>query len=335
MGLDVVVVGCGVIGLSCGISLLEKHFDVTIIARDFPPNTTSDAAAAVWYPYKAEPRNKVLVWGRTTYQEFVRLSQDPEYRVSLVEFVEVFNNEVGDPWWREVVRNFRHTDKDELPPGYVDGYTFEVPLIESSAYLCKLMRRFQESGGKIEEKEIGSLDELYRDNRLIINCSGVWARRLANDKEVYPIRGQVVIVKKPESIERCLMDENGPLSLTYIVPRSKDCIVGGTAEEREDAWEQQLQADPDTAKDILRKCTELEPRLDTAEVLTHKVGLRPGRKEVRLELEEIEGFARCGVIHNYGHGGAGFTLSWGCAAEVTKCADAFRRQRLFQSLVSS
>ena len=326
-GSDVIVVGCGVIGLSCGIRLLEKQFDVTIVTRDLPPNTTSDVAAAVWYPYKAEPRDKVLEWGRVTYEELTHLSQDTGYGVSSVEFVELFVREVENPWWEGVVRNFRHTARDELPPGYVDGYTFEVPLIESSTYLRRLMRRFQEGGGTIEEREIGSLDELYRDNRLVVNCSGVWARKLAKDKEVYPIRGQVVIVKRPPGIKRCLVDEQGPLSLTYIVPRSKDCVLGGTAEESEGAWESQLQVNPDTAEEILRKCKQLEPLLDGAEVLASKVGLRPGRKEVRLELEPVHGLTRCGVIHNYGHGGSGFTLSWGCAAEVAELADTFSQSR--------
>ena len=52
-----------------------------------------------------------------------------------------------------------------------------------------------------------------------------------------------------------------------------------------------------------------------AAVLGVSVGLRPCRAVVRLELEEI-GEQR--VIHNYGHGGAGVTLSWGCAEEVVR-----------------
>jgi D-amino-acid oxidase len=41
----------------------------------------------------------------------------------------------------------------------------------------------------------------------------------------------------------------------------------------------------------------------------HRVGLRPVRPAVRLEREGR-------VIHCYGQGGAGVTLSWGCAEEV-------------------
>ena len=92
---------------------------------------------------------------------------------------------------------------------------------------------------------------------------------------------------------------------TYVIPRSRDIVVGGT----EDAGEWDRTRDPDTAADILRRGTALVPALAGARVLRHKVGLRPARPETRLE--------RVGeVIHCYGHGGAGVTLSWGCADDV-------------------
>jgi len=59
----ILVLGCGVSGLSCGIRLLECGFDVTIVARDLPPETTSNRAAAIWYPYKAFPEDNGWAWG--------------------------------------------------------------------------------------------------------------------------------------------------------------------------------------------------------------------------------------------------------------------------------
>jgi D-amino-acid oxidase len=73
-------------------------------------------------------------------------------------------------------------------------------------------------------------------------------------------------------------------------------------------------AGPDIATGILRRCVALEQRLAEAAVLEHRVGLRPGRPEVRLKRENLGNGAPC--IHNYGHGGSGVTLSWGCAEEV-------------------
>jgi D-amino-acid oxidase len=87
------------------------------------------------------------------------------------------------------------------------------------------------------------------------------------------------------------------------VRRTEDCILGGTAEEGE--WD--IEPDPDIAAGILRRCVALEPRLAETVVLEHRVGLRPGRPEVRLKRENLGNGAPC--IHNYGHGGSGVTLS--------------------------
>jgi D-amino-acid oxidase len=39
-------------------------------------------------------------------------------------------------------------------------------------------------------------------------------------------------------------------------------------------------------------------------------------EQVRLEASRLRGKADKFIVHNYGHGGAGFTLSWGCAVDV-------------------
>lgn len=59
---EVLVLGCGVIGLATSITLSQKGYKVTIWAKDIPPNTTSNKAAAVWWPYLAAPVDKVAKW---------------------------------------------------------------------------------------------------------------------------------------------------------------------------------------------------------------------------------------------------------------------------------
>jgi D-amino-acid oxidase len=83
-----------------------------------------------------------------------------------------------------------------------------------------------------------------------------------------------------------------------------------------DNWS--LQVDPALTQDILRRCTRIDPSLRDAEILAQPVGLRPGRHEVRLECEAISD--SCAILHNYGHGTIGYTLSWGCAQEVVELA---------------
>src|SRR2546423_9361086 len=100
----IVVVGCGVSGLSSGIRLLEAGHEVAIWARDLPPHTTSNIAAAIWHPYKAFPIERVVDWGQSSFEVFCGLAGVPEAGVALVEALEIYREHVPEPWWRECVR---------------------------------------------------------------------------------------------------------------------------------------------------------------------------------------------------------------------------------------
>ena len=91
-------------------------------------------------------------------------------------------------------------------------------------------------------------------------------------------------------------------------------ILGGVAQTND--WS--LDARIEDREYILEKCIKLIPELKNAEIIEDMVGLRPGRSEVRLEKEILFGRP---IIHNYGHGGSGVTLSWGCADDVVELAN--------------
>jgi D-amino-acid oxidase len=266
-------------------------------------------AAAIWYPYKAYPEDRVLSWGRRSYEVFEELSGLPESGVLMREGVEIWHQQVPDPWWADAVPRVRRCHKDELPPGYRDGHSFVAPIVEMPIYLSYLMDRFATSGGNVQRCTLSSLEELAGEASVVVNCVGLGARELVGDTSMRPIRGQIIRVRNP-GLKRFVLDEENPEGVTYIVPRSRDCILGGTAEEGE--WN--IQPDPETAEGILHRCTRLEPSLTDAEVLEHKVGLRPGRPTIRLERDDS--LDNVPLIHNYGHGGSGITLSWGCAEET-------------------
>jgi D-amino-acid oxidase len=307
---DVIVVGCGVIGLTAAVRMREVGLDVRIVTAALPFETTSSVAAALWYPYKAYPEDRVLFWGGRTFEVFEELSHVPESGVRMREGVELWREMAPDPWWARAVPGVRRCTKDELPPGYRDGHTFVAPVVEMTIYLRYLLGRFVASGGHVERRAISSLEEAG-DGRVVVNCAGLGARELVGDPSMEPIRGQIVRVRNP-GLECFMLDEGNPEGITYVIPRSEDCILGGTAEEGE--WD--TEPDPRVAADIQRRCAALEPRLVGAEVLEHKAGLRPGRPEIRLEREAAaHGPPR---IHNYGHGGSGVTLSWGCAEETLR-----------------
>src|SRR3712207_8407619 len=67
---DVIVVGCGVIGLTSAVHMREEGLDVRIVTAALPFETTSSVAAALWYPYKAYPEDRVLSWGKRTFEVF-------------------------------------------------------------------------------------------------------------------------------------------------------------------------------------------------------------------------------------------------------------------------
>jgi D-amino-acid oxidase len=307
---DAVVAGCGVIGLTAAICLREAGVDAGIVAAELPPGTTSSVAAALWYPYIAYPEDRVLSWSSRTFEVFEELSGTAESGVLMREGVEIWRHSVPDPWWASAVPHVRRCGDDELPPGYRDGHAFVAPVVEMPIYLKYLMDRFSAAGGSVQRRTLSSLDEV--DARVVVNCVGLGARDLVDDASMEPIRGQVVRVRNP-GLKRFVLDEDNPEGVTYIIPRSGDCILGGTADEGE--WD--LEPDQETAAGILRRCTQLEPRLKDAEVLEHKVGLRPGRPEIRLGRED----GPIPRIHNYGHGGSGITLSWGCAEETLRLVE--------------
>lgn len=316
---SVVVIGAGVIGLTTALRLQEAGRHVMIITAAPPEQTTSSVAAALWYPYKAYPQERVLGWSRRSYEVFVDLARDPASGVDLRQGMELFRQTVPDPWWRDAVPVLRRPAPEELPPGYQDGYCFRVPVIDMSVYLTYLQRRFAAGGGSWEQRRLHSLDEALACSPVVINCTGLGARELVGDTLLQPIRGQILRVRNP-GLDHFVLDDEHPEGITYIIPRRSDCVLGGTAEEG--CWG--TTPDPSTAAAILRRCTAIEPRLAEAEILEHKVGLRPGRPAVRLEGEQRpDGL----VIHNYGHGGAGVTLSWGCAEDVVRLvSDAYGAQ---------
>lgn len=308
------IIGCGVSGLTCGIRLLEHGFNVHIMARELSPNTTSDVAAAFWFPSRVNPKDRALRWGKNSYQEFKRLCGISGSGVFETSMIQYFDGSEEEPWWKDIVEEFARLGSEELFGIWVSGRRFQVFLIESRLYMPYLSKRFVSLGGTIERRDVSNLSDLIGGYSLLINCSGVWARELLGDHEVYPVRGQVIRAKKPKNLGRSILDRGGEAILAFIVPRSSDCILGGTCENHD--WS--LEPREEAARGIIERCRQLYPELGEPEILEHKVGLRPGRSKVRLELEKLS--SSCAVIHNYGHGGAGYTLSWGCADEVLSLA---------------
>lgn len=300
----VIVVGAGVVGLACAVRLLEAGHRVDVVARDLPLETTSAVAAALWYPYRAGPRERVAAWAGASYAAYAGLADDDRTGVRMLAGTELLRTPQPDPWWREAVPDLER--ETALAPGYADGWTFVSPVVDMSVFLPWLSARVKALGGTLTRMNLAALPD---DGSLVVNATGLGARHFGGDPSVRPVRGQTVVVEQV-GLDRWTLDGGtGADDLTVVVPRAREVVVGGTDVEGE--WSRT--PDPAVAAAMLHRATGLVPELEGARVLRHKVGLRPARPEVRLERVDD-------VVHCYGHGGAGVTLAWGCAEDVVGLA---------------
>lgn len=303
-----VVVGAGVIGLSTAASLLDAGWRVRLIAADRPDRTTSAVAPAVWHPHGARGA-RVLTWAARTYALYVAQSRETAC-IRLRNGWDLFRSREPEPPWAPIVGGVVRRPREQLPLGYAEAFEFTTPIIEMPPYLSWLAQQVMDAGAEFEERTVASLTELRHRFTLVVNCAGLGAGRLASDNSIIPVRGQILRATNP-GLTRFVRDEHHPEGRTYIYPRSRDCVLGGTTER----GSRDLEPDPATTERILRVCRSLEPRLIEAEVIEPLVGLRPWRPEVRLEVEPADRDAGK-LVHNYGHGGLGVTLAWGCAQSV-------------------
>jgi|SRR5438132_13912179 len=318
---EVAIIGAGVSGLTCGVLLAERGYQIAIFAEELGERTTSAAAAAIWFPYDAEPADKVIDWSLRTYEQLRVLAGQQNTGVSMIELRSFARRgEIPIPDWAkslgaqslvfpataEISNREQRSGSD---PTFSSGFTMIVPLTDTTRYLDYLRDRFINAGGTITGgvrlKRIG---EVPRRFAVIVNCAGIGAGELVPDREMEPHRGQVAIVSKVDLPWATVCDDP---PLMYAIPREGDCVFGGTNSTSYDR--DPIRADTDGIVAECSRTLNIEP----PPVIATRVGLRPFRKAgVRLEMEKLSDGRT--VVHNYGHGGCGFTLSWGCAEDVLK-----------------
>ena len=310
---QVAIIGAGVSGLTCGVLLAEAGWRVRIMAEEIGAHTTSAVAAALWFPYDAEPAEAVIAWSLETFVVLRGLCAVSESGVSLLELRQFTRKgEIDLPSWAISLGAHRLAPAF-VPSSFTSGYALQVPLLDTSRYLDYLTGRLRAAGGEVESGiHFDNLAQVSRDFSLVINCTGVGARVFVPDPEVEPHRGQVVIVARIPQPYAVVCDDP---PLLYAIPRGHDCVFGGTNEVRFDR-----DPDPAASRAIVAECSRVL-KIAPPAIIAERVGLRPFRRAgVCLEAGQLGDGRR--VIHNYGHGGSGFTLSWGCARAVFALADA-------------
>lgn len=309
---DVVVVGSGICGLTSALRLQRSGASVVVVSADEPEHTVSAVAAAVWYPTHTQGDPRVLDWAQRSFDEFMAQASLGVPGVAVRPTRMLLRAPASTPWWAAAVRDFRSVPPAQVPRGYAGEWRFTVPSVEMVPYLRRLVGRFVAGGGIVVRRRLSALAEATEFAPVVVNAAGLAAATLADDPAVHPVRGHIVRVANP-GLTVSVRDEDHPDGPVYIHPRSRDVVLGGTFEPGSD---DPVPAEA-TTRAIVERCTQLVPELRGARMLDQLVGLRPARDGgARVELEA--GW----LVHNYGHGGAGMTLSWGCADEVTRLAVA-------------
>ncbi|WP_419723936.1 FAD-dependent oxidoreductase [Streptomyces pratensis] len=305
---EVIVVGGGVAGLTTAVTLAERGLRVRVWSRDPAGATTSAVAGALWWPYRIEPAERVGGWSLETLEVYEGLADAPREtgvrRVPGLHGGERFA--ALGPWAAEL----------EGAVETAEGLRVTLPLLDMPVHLAWLERRLLAAGGAVERRAVTGFGEVAARGRAVVNCTGLGARELVPDPGVRPVRGQLVVVENPGIEEWFTRADPASAATTYFFPQPGRLVLGGTAE----ADDPRTEADPVTAREIVARCARVRPEIAGARVLGHRVGLRPVREAgVRIEAETLPGGGL--LVHNYGHGGAGVTVAWGCARAAAALVD--------------
>jgi D-amino-acid oxidase len=309
--MEVLVVGAGVSGLTSALCLAEAGHAVRVRTQEPPQQTTSRVAGAMWGSSFAEPQDRVGAWASVSLEAFRQLAAQPDTGVAIRSGTLVSSSGEAPP---QQLFPGVEVRPGPAPPGFAAGFRVTLPLIDMPRYLDYLAARLGEMGVGIELHPYASLAEAAGEAPVVVNCTGIGARELVPDRALRAVRGQHVVVENPGLEDFFMTEPFGPAWTSWF-PYRDHVVLGSVAQE--DDWD--LRPRPGDTRRILEACAALEPRLRDARVLEEPVGLRPARPAVRVEEERL-GATR--VVHNYGHGGTGVGLSWGCAREVVALLDA-------------
>lgn len=234
------VIGCGAVGLASARLLQDHGFEVTLYARELPPDTVSNVAGAHWAPSSlldAEHRTPAFAAQLAAAMRFAhrrfQLLPDQRYGIRWMPLYLVSGQATYAPGWAwsqapELVRSRTH------PPGahpFGDRYVHETRtmIIEPSIYLPAMMDAFRLAGGRIERRALHSPQDVAAlAEPVAVNCTGLGARDLFGDASMVPIKGQLTVLAPQPGIDFAVIGGG-----YYLFPRRDGVQLGGTHERGE------------------------------------------------------------------------------------------------------
>jgi len=348
---EIALIGSGIVGLTTALEIQAKGHAVTIYAESLPGDDKSTRYTSPWagahhLMVRGDDPKKREFEIETFYRLWADSERESENALFLMrseqrEYYE--DDSITGETELEHMPEFRTLTDDELVGSAKCGVAFKTITIDTAAYLPFLLARFLSRGGRVRRTYVQHIDQVLLGSwgtpipDALVVCPGLGARFLGGveDKNVYPIRGQTVLVRAPW-VKHCrgMLEKNG--DITYIIPRrSGDVIIGGTYDA--DDWYPHPRVE--TGRAILERAGVLMPELFSPNardasraptiadiepiIIEHGCGLRPARKGgLRLESGTVivggaPGGKKVPVVYNYGHGGAGYQASWGTAVAAT------------------
>ncbi|CDK25218.1 unnamed protein product [Kuraishia capsulata CBS 1993] len=330
----VIVLGAGVVGLSTALELVQRGHEVDIVARHLPGDIdieyTSPFAGANWSSFAETDEEQE--WDKLGYEKLLEIAKT-EPGASVWAKRSLNYNREPAPRLASVVKDLRILPENELIPGTHCGFEYTSIVISVGTYLAYLSQKLMAAGVVIRRAHVAHIKDVasyYTKGtpEVIVNCSGLLARKLGGveDKAVYPIKGQILLIRNNCSTLLSVSGTEGPdEEAFYIFPRKEGGgIIGGSYVPND--WSADISEGfiERTKQKVAKYCPELleEGPLDIYKAV---VGLRPGREGgVRIEKETIPGVGN--VVHNYGCGGCGYQNSHGMAIKTAKLVEEFLKK---------